>query len=128
MIYLIFSLKLVYFTYKLMDNLKRYQICHDLITYFATLIFPKKSYLGLIFRNGGSIIIMLIITHLSLSLFVYVFSCFESQRKPWHAEFIIVLQSISWTFESQRKPYAEMFILVNCSYLLECCLNLLNIY
>ena len=25
-----------------MDNLKRYQICHDLITYFATLIFPKK--------------------------------------------------------------------------------------
>ena len=39
-----------------MDNLKRYQICHHLITYFATLIFPKKSYLGLIFRNGGSII------------------------------------------------------------------------
>ena len=38
-----------------MDNLKRYQICHHLITYFATLIFPKKSYLGLIFRNGGSI-------------------------------------------------------------------------
>ena len=37
-----------------MDNLKRYQICHHLITYFATLIFPKKSYLGLIFRNGGS--------------------------------------------------------------------------
>ena len=39
-----------------MDNLKRYQICHDLITYFTTLIFPKKTYLGLIFRTGGSII------------------------------------------------------------------------
>ena len=26
-----------------MDNLKRYQICHDLITYFATLISPKKK-------------------------------------------------------------------------------------
>ena len=39
-----------------MDNLKIYQICHHLITYFATLIFPKKSYLGLIFRNGDSII------------------------------------------------------------------------
>ena len=38
-----------------MDNIKRYQICHRLITYFATLIFPKKSYLCLIFRNGGSI-------------------------------------------------------------------------
>ena len=38
-----------------MDNLKRYQICHDLITYFATLISPKKSQLGLIFRTGGSI-------------------------------------------------------------------------
>ena len=37
-----------------MDNLKRYQICHHLITYFATLILPKKSYLGLIFRNRGS--------------------------------------------------------------------------
>ena len=42
-----------------MDNLKRYQICHHLITYFATLIFPKKSYLGLIFRNGGSKILEL---------------------------------------------------------------------
>ena len=54
MIYLIFTIKLVYFTYKLMDNLKRYQICHHLITYFATLIFPKKNYLDLKFRNGGS--------------------------------------------------------------------------
>ena len=25
-----------------MDNLKLYQICHNLITYFATLISPKK--------------------------------------------------------------------------------------
>ena len=40
-----------------MDNLKRYHICHDLITYFATLIFSKKSQLGLIFRTGGSIIL-----------------------------------------------------------------------
>ena len=47
-----FSLTLVYFTYKLMDNLRRYQICHDLITYFAALIFPKKSQLDLIFRAG----------------------------------------------------------------------------
>ena len=38
-----------------MDNLKIYQICHNLITYFATLISPKKSHLGLIFRTGGSI-------------------------------------------------------------------------
>ena len=38
-----------------MDNLKRYQICHDLIAYFATLTSPKKSQLGLIFRTGGSI-------------------------------------------------------------------------
>ena len=37
-----------------MDNLTRYQICHDLITYFTTLIYPKKSQLGLIFRTGGS--------------------------------------------------------------------------
>ena len=51
-----FSLTLVYFTYKLMDNLKRYQICHDLIIYFATLISPNKSQLGLIFRTGDSII------------------------------------------------------------------------
>ena len=38
-----------------MDNLKIYQICHDLINYFATLTSPKKSYLGPIFRTGGSI-------------------------------------------------------------------------
>ena len=38
-----------------MDNLKIYQICHHLITYFATLISPKKSQLGPIFRTGGSI-------------------------------------------------------------------------
>ena len=38
-----------------MDNLKRYQICHDLITYFVTLISQKKSQLDLIFRTGGSI-------------------------------------------------------------------------
>ena len=38
-----------------MDNLKRYQICHDLITYFATLISPKKSQLGPIFMTRGSI-------------------------------------------------------------------------
>ena len=37
-----------------MDNLKIYQICHHLITYFATLISPKKSELGLIFMTGGS--------------------------------------------------------------------------
>ena len=39
-----------------MYNLKIYQICHDLIAYFATLTPPKKSQLGLIFRTGGSII------------------------------------------------------------------------
>ena len=39
-----------------MDNLKIYQICHDLIDYFATLTSPKKSYLGPIFRTGGSIL------------------------------------------------------------------------
>ena len=50
-----FSLKLVYFTYKLMDNLKIYKICHDLIDYFTTLTSPKKSYLDPIFRTGGSI-------------------------------------------------------------------------
>ena len=38
-----------------MDNLKIYQICHDLIDYFATLTSPKKSHLGPIFRTGGSI-------------------------------------------------------------------------
>ena len=37
-----------------MDNLKIYQICHNLIDYFATLTSPKKSYLGPIFRTGGS--------------------------------------------------------------------------
>ena len=37
-----------------MDNLKIYQICHDLIDYFATLTSPKKSHLGPIFRTGGS--------------------------------------------------------------------------
>ena len=50
-----FPLKLVYLTYKLMTNLKIYQICHNLITYFVTLTSPKKSHLGLIFRTGGSI-------------------------------------------------------------------------
>ena len=39
-----------------MNNLKIYQICYDLIDYFATLTSPKKSYLGPIFRTGGSII------------------------------------------------------------------------
>ena len=48
LIYLIFSLILVYFTYKLMDNLKRYQICHDLMTYFATVISKKKSIMSYI--------------------------------------------------------------------------------
>ena len=37
-----------------MDDLKIYQICHDLINYFATLTSPKKSHLGLILKNGGS--------------------------------------------------------------------------
>ena len=37
-----------------MDNLKIYQICHHLITYFATLISPKKSQLDPIFRTGDS--------------------------------------------------------------------------
>ena len=39
-----------------MTNLKIYQICHNLITYFVTLTFPKKIQLGLIFNTGGSII------------------------------------------------------------------------
>ena len=39
-----------------MYNLKIYQICHDLIAYFATLTSPKKSQLGLIFRTGCSIV------------------------------------------------------------------------
>ena len=37
-----------------MDNLKIYQICHDLIDYFTTLT-SKKSHLGPIFRTGVSI-------------------------------------------------------------------------
>ena len=41
-----------------MDNLKIYQIYYDLIDYFATLTSPKKSYLGPIFRTGGSIFII----------------------------------------------------------------------
>ena len=55
MIYLIFPLKLVYLTYKLMTNLKIFQICHNLITYFVTLTSQKKSQLNLIFRTGGSV-------------------------------------------------------------------------
>ena len=38
-----------------MYNLKIYQICHDLIAYFATLT-SKKSQLDLIFRTRCSII------------------------------------------------------------------------
>ena len=52
--YLIFSLKLIYFTYKLMNNLKIYQICHHLITYFATLISQKKTQLNPILRTRSS--------------------------------------------------------------------------
>ena len=40
-----------------MDNLKIYQICHDLIGYFVTLTSPKKSHLGPIFRTRGSMIL-----------------------------------------------------------------------
>ena len=39
-----------------MDNLKIYQISHDLIDYFATLTSPKKSDLSPIFRTGDSTI------------------------------------------------------------------------
>ena len=46
-----------------MDNLKIYQICHDLIDYFATLTSPKKSYPGSIFRTGGSINFLSLIGH-----------------------------------------------------------------
>ena len=42
-----------------MNNLKIYQICHDLIDYLVTLTSPKKSYLGHIFRTGGSIFVIL---------------------------------------------------------------------
>ena len=38
-----------------MDNLKIYQICHDLMTYFTTLTSPEKSQLDNIFRTRGSI-------------------------------------------------------------------------
>ena len=41
-----------------MFSLKIYQICHHLITYFATLTSPKKSQLGPIFRTGASIIFL----------------------------------------------------------------------
>ena len=41
-----------------MDNLKIYQICYDLIDYFATLTSPKKSHLGPIFRTRGSILLI----------------------------------------------------------------------
>ena len=38
-----------------MDNVKIYQICYHLITYFAILISLKRSQLDPIFRTGGSI-------------------------------------------------------------------------
>ena len=56
-----------------MDNLKIYQICHDLIDYFATLTSPKKSYLGPIFRTGGSIIFKIL--NVYLECFVYNPEC-----------------------------------------------------
>ena len=39
-----------------MNYIKIYQICHDLIVYFAILTSPKKNQLGLIFRTGDSIL------------------------------------------------------------------------
>ena len=47
-----------------MGYLKIYQICHDLIDYFATLTSQKKSHLGPIFRTGGSRLVKLIIARI----------------------------------------------------------------
>ena len=55
-----------------MDNLKIYQICHDLIDYFATLTSPKKSYLGPIFRTGGSTIFFMVGNPAILYTYIYV--------------------------------------------------------
>ena len=58
-----------------MYNLKTYQIYHDLIAYFATLIsLKKKSQLGLIFRIGGSITILLFTFPYLLTLFRSLFA------------------------------------------------------
>ena len=67
-IYLIFSHRIVYFIYKLMDDIKIYQIYHNLITYFTTLTFPKKCQLGFIFRIKCSIRYKWYMQHLSDSL------------------------------------------------------------
>ena len=50
-----------------MDNLKIYQICHHLITYFATLISPIKSQLGPVFRTGGSTMLREIYVYLIIN-------------------------------------------------------------
>ena len=67
-----------------MYNLKVYQICHDLIAYFATLTSPKKSQLGLIFRTGGSI--MYFELRLTSLLFVLIEN---SSNKLFHG-FILI--------------------------------------
>ena len=51
-----------------MYNLKIYQICHDLIAYFATLTSPKKSQLSLIFRTEGSILLWITAEKIILQL------------------------------------------------------------
>ena len=58
-----------------MYNLKIYQICHDLIAYFATVTSPKKSQLSLIFRTGGSLLLLLV-TEFAFCLFINKKSCF----------------------------------------------------
>ena len=65
-----------------MYNLKIYQICHDLIVYFATLTSPKKSQLGIIFRTGGSInyFLSFYLTIYLLLCYIYKLSHFFGQK------------------------------------------------
>ena len=56
-----------------MVNLKIYQICHNLITYFVTLTSPDKSQLGLIFRTGGSIRFFYYINSNTPDLSIHIF-------------------------------------------------------
>ena len=66
-----------------MNNLKIYQICHDLIDYFVTLISPKKSSLGPIFRTRGSI------CFLSILILFY-----KDNDPPTHTQYVLKTREI----------------------------------
>ena len=101
-----------------MDNIRIYQICHNLIVYFETLISPKKSQLNPIFKTGGVVLRknVCFLEWILRNLISQIRTCFEKNK--WMVQKLLYHTVRAATyFEAYNKIILSLILNIRSSWL-----------